>query len=188
MTEKAFDLTNLEVDAQGRHMCPGQIPTFASAGDIHSRQVPEEHANGDYRPGGIPPEMPPTLVGSRKSRQERARDFAARAQAVAQKTRNLIVLEAESSYYRLLEAQNKSAGLRDAGKAGTRLIEETPKDFAGLQKVKVEDVLTNLVLGAQARSQYNEALWQYLLAAAALERVTGGGFCPDLASTLAKGK
>lgn len=191
MTSKFVDLTNLEVDAQGKHRMPGQVPTFADAGDIHARQIPQDRSNADYHPGGIPPEMPPTLVGSRTMRMERAKSFSARAAAVAEKTRKLIILEAENAYFEATELRTRidgpvdptmgkrTGGLRDAARAGARLVDETPKDVAGLQKVKIEDLLTNLVLGSQARGQYNEAIWKYILALASLERVTAGGFCAD---------
>jgi hypothetical protein len=191
MAAKFVDLTNLEVEAQGKHRMPGQIATFAQAGDIHARQIPQDRSNADYHPGGIPPEMPATLVGSRTMRMERAKDFSARAAAVSEKTRKLIILEAENAYFEANELRNRIegptdpttgkriGGLRDAARAGGRMVEETPKDVAGLQKVKIEDLLTNLVLGSQARGQYNEALWRSILALASLERVTAGGFCAD---------
>ncbi len=50
------------------------------------------------------------------------------------------------------------------------------KDFAAGQRVKVEDVVNAHVLASQARSQYNEYLYQQILALAELERVTAGGF------------
>jgi outer membrane protein TolC len=174
---RAVELFDLEVTAQGRHILPGTVNTFAAGGDIHARLIPQDRTNGEYHPGGLPPEMPAMLVGSRGNRMQRARDFLARAQAIAQKTENLITLEATDFYHRALELQLKVAILGQAAEAGQRLAKETRLDFASLQKVKIEDVLTNLVVGAQARSQYNEALWQYLLALAGLERVTAGGFC-----------
>ena len=57
-----------------------------------------------------------------------------------------------------------------------RLAANTREDFRSDQKVKIEDVLTNEVLAGQARSSANEALYQNVLALAALERVTAGGF------------
>ena len=40
-----------------------------------------------------------------------------------------------------------------------------------------------LVLAAQADSDYIEAAYQYILALAALERITAGGFCAGLTGT-----
>jgi outer membrane protein TolC len=174
---KAVELFDLEAEAQGKRCLPGLVPTFASGGDIHARPIPQDRTNGEYHPGGVPPEMPSNLAGSRTNRVQRAHDFSARASAVSEKTENLVVLEAIDFYYRALEAQHKVEGLREAAAAGAKLAEDTPKDVAGLQKVKIEDVLTNIVLSGQARNQFNEALWRYLLDLGALERVTGGGFC-----------
>jgi len=180
MSCKLAEVFDLEVAAQGKHCLPGQQPTFASGGDIHARQVPADRINGDYLPGTLPPEMPPFLVGSKAMRQQRAHDLATRAHALAEKTRNLIALEAENYYFRTLESQRKVDILREAAKAGVALSEETRKGFAGGQNVKIDDVLSTEVVSAQARSQLNEAHWQYLLNLAALERVTGGGFIAGL--------
>jgi outer membrane protein TolC len=185
-TSRAAEVFDLEVAAQGKHRLPGQVPTFAAGGDIHAQPVPMGNTYGEYRPAAVGPEMPTTLVGSRCSRMERARDFASRAASVAQKTHNLIVLDAEDTYQRYLEAKDKVAALRDAAKAGSQLAEDTRADFRGAQKVKIEDVLGNEVLSAQARTQFNEALLGYVISLASLERVTTGGFCAGFAEALVK--
>jgi outer membrane protein TolC len=112
---------------------------------------------------------------------ERAKDLAGRAGAVADKTRNLIVLEAEDAYYKWLELGQKVTANREAAEAGKRLAKSTRDAWRNDQKVKIEDVLTNEVVAAQARSSYNESLYQYILALAALERITAGGFASGLA-------
>ena len=42
--------------------------------------------------------------------------------------------------------------------------------------MKIEDILTNEALAAQAAATYNEALYQLVVALADLQRVTAGGF------------
>src|SRR5207245_5656575 len=125
--------------------------------------VPQGMSDGEYRPGALAPEMPPTLVGRRRDRMDRARDFSDRADAVVDKTSNLIVREAEDAYLRWEEMARKVTATRDGADAGTRLARNTREDFRAEQKVKIEDVLTNEVLAGQARSAYNEAHYQYLL-------------------------
>jgi outer membrane protein TolC len=180
----ALEVYNLEIDAQGKNCMP-VVKTFAAAGDIHARAVPPAVMNEEYRPGALAPEMPVDLVGSKCCRQERARDFVGRATAVADKTHNLIVLEAEDAYYKWLEMGRKEAVNREAAESGARLAKNTRADFRAEPgkegKTKIEDILTNEVIAAQARSAHNEALYHYILALAALERITAGGFPSGLA-------
>ena len=143
-------------------------------------------SDGEYRPGALAPEMPTTLVGRRGDRMERARNFGDRADAVVDKTRNLITLEATDAYLRWEETSRKVAATRRSATAGTRLANHTREDFRADQKVKIEDVLTNEVLAGQARSSANEALYQYLLSLAALQRVTAGGFHAGLGKAAAE--
>jgi len=173
-------ITALEVDAQGTSHHPKKM-TFAAGADIHSRAVPPDISNQEYRPGGIPPEMPTTLVGSRSARMEHARDLSARASAVADKTRGLIALEAEDTYLRWQEASRKVPITREANDVSKKLADDTLNDFKGGQNVPYKDVLEALVISAQAGSAYNEARYQYVLGLAALERITGGGFSAGLA-------
>ena len=49
--------------------------------------------------GGILPEMPTQLVGSKYDRVCRAMAFAQRAEALYEKARNLIVVEAEGTFF-----------------------------------------------------------------------------------------
>jgi len=174
-TGLAADVFHLEVDAQGKSCLPGSIPTFASGGDIHARQVPQGSRGADYKPAGVALEMPAFLVGHKCSRQQRARELAERAGAVAEKSRNLVVLEAEDTFFKFVEAQRKVKQTREAAESGTRLSKETQEDWRE-KKAKVEDVLTNEVVAAQGRAAHNEAIFNYLIELAALERVTAGGF------------
>jgi len=169
------EVTCLEAEAQGSSHHK-RVETFAAGSDIHASQVPQGIQNNEYRPGGVPPEMPTLLAGSRSDRVKRAQSFNARAQAVAETTRNLIVLEAEDAFLRWEEAALQVPDAREAAEAGDKLADDVSKDFTAGLRVKVEDVINSRVLGSQARSQYNEYLYRQILALADLERITGGAF------------
>lgn len=181
MSDTAATIACLEVDAQGKTCKPGVVRTFAAGADIHSHQVPQGVSNGEYRPGAIPPEMPPFMAGSKANRMDRARHLHARASACADKARGLIILEAEDAYLKWTEALQKVTQSREAAAAGHRLAKNTGEAFRNQQKVTIEDLLTNEVIAGQAKGSFNEAVYQYVLALANLERVTGGGFTAGFA-------
>ena len=174
------EVTCLEIEAQGttHHL---KLETFAQGADIHASQVPQGMHNGEYQPAAIVPEMPVMLVGPRCDRMETARSYNSRAVAVEVKTRNLIALSAEDAFLRWEEASRKAVHAKKAAETGNKLANDLNKDFTGGLKVKVEDVMTAHVLASQARSQYNEFLYNEILALADLERVTAGAFCAGLA-------
>jgi outer membrane protein TolC len=126
--------------------------------------------------------MPVLLAGPRSYRMDRARDLSARAAAVVEKTRNLVALDAEDAYFKWEEAARKVPITREAAETGTRLSENTKKDFNANQRVRIEDILTEEVLSAQAQAAYNEALYLQAIALAGLQRVTTGGFNPGLST------
>lgn len=171
----AAEVTDLEIAAQGKTFRP-TAATFASGADLHARPVPQGIINREYRPGATGLEMPPNLAGTRSARMDRARDFSARAMAVIDKTRNLIALEAEDMFYKWEEGSRKVPQSQTAEQAGNRLAKNTREDFRAAQRVKIEDILTNEALAAQAAATYNEALYQLVVALADLQRVTAGGF------------
>jgi outer membrane protein TolC len=173
------EVTCLEVDAQGASLRK-RLETFAAGSDIHSRPVPLGDHNEEYKPGGILPEMPTLLVGSRHERVQHARDLHARAEAVVEGTRNLVALEAEDAFLRCDEATLQVAAAREAADAGDQLADDLTKDFTSGQKVRVEEVVNARVLGSQARSRYNEYLYRQILAIADVERITGGAVCGGL--------
>jgi outer membrane protein TolC len=168
-----------EIQAQGTS-CRKRMPTFAAGSDIHSRPIPPQIRNTQYRPGGVPPEMPTLLVGARAERIQRARDLYARAQAVVEVTRNLIVLEAEDGFLRWQEKSRQAAEARKAAEDGDKLADSLNKDFTTGLKVRVEEVVNARVLASQARSQYNEFRHEETLGLVDLERITAGGFCAGL--------
>ncbi len=175
------DVAGLEIDAQ-RASFLRRVQTFASGSDIHSRPVPETvRSENEYRPGGVAPEMPSLLVGSRGNRVERAASLRDRADSVAALTGNLIALQAEDAFLRWEQATEQLTPARSGAEAAQKLADDVSKDFTTGQKVRVEDVVNLRVLASQARSQYNEYLYRQILALAELERVTGGVFCAGLA-------
>ena len=63
---------------------------------------------------------------------------------------------------------------------GKQLADGLAKDFTAGLKVKVEEVINAHVLASQAQSQYNEFLYDEILALVDLERITAGAFCAGL--------
>jgi hypothetical protein len=167
----------LEVDAQGsvHHL---SVPTFAANSDIHAVPVPPNIRDGTYRPGGLPAEMPTTLSGSRDNRVSQARELQCRAEEVVEKTRKLIILEADDAYQRWAAAAQQLGPFREAGDQAETLGGKLEKDVkAGAVESTVEDLFNIRVLARQNQLEYNTALFNYLLALADLERITAGGFC-----------
>jgi outer membrane protein TolC len=178
------DLTCLESKAQGtsNHR---KMETFAAGGDIHAVPVPPGVHNDEYRPGGLPPEMPTLLVGQTADRVKRALDFNARAVAVSETATNLVILEAEDAFLRWEQATLQIAKAREAADTGDKMADDLNKEFTAGLRVKVEEVINARVLASQARAQLNEFLYRQILALADLERITGGGFCAHLADATA---
>ena len=168
-----------EIKAQGTSHKPS-MRTFASASDIHSHQVPQGVRNGEYRPGAVPMEMPPMLAGGRGGRVEQAEALHARALAVVDKTQNLIVLETEESYFKCVEARAKADQLAAAAKKARAHADRVRENFKASEQTTSETALNAGVTATQTEIFANEAHYHYLLALAALERITAGGFCPGL--------
>ncbi len=179
-TDLTAEAAALEIDAQAARI-RRVVNTFAAGADLYAKHVPQPIYGEEFRPGGIPLAMPHVLVGPRAGRVETAQELSAQAAAVTQKTRNLIILEAEEAYYQWEEWSRKVIALGEAEKVGTRLGRRLHEEFRGPLKGLVETLVPESLLAAQARTDYNEALFRQAIALAALERVTGGAFCADLA-------
>jgi outer membrane protein TolC len=181
----AAEITAYEIKAQKLSLLPS-ARTFASAGDIHARPVPQGMANHEYRPGALSLEMPPSLAGPKASRVEQARALHARAQAVVDKTRDLIALEADNAYLRWLEASNQLAQFEQAADRAAKLAKGLRERFEELNSpVTAEQVLNAGVLATEFQTRANEARYLHLLALAALERIAAGGFCASYNSQAA---
>jgi outer membrane protein TolC len=176
----AAEVTCLEVDAQAAS-CRLKSDTFAAGSDIHVDVLPAGVHDEVYKPGATGPEMPTLLAGFKSDRVEQARTYSARAEAVAEKTRGLIALEAEQAYLHWLEANRKAPPAREAAAAAEKLHKGLRDKFdPRVPKVTPDELINAGVLATQLRLQANQAAFQELLGLAALERVTGGGFCAGL--------
>jgi outer membrane protein TolC len=168
------EVTDLEARAQHWSFNPSS-KTYGAASDIHAKPIPQGVANGEYRPGAIGPHMPTFLIGRRPERVQRAHDLADRAQAVVDKTHNLVALEIEAAYLKWQEAAEKIRNLQDTPGAANKIASTVQSRFdAG--NVTGEELLRANTLEDYARSQYQEALFNQILALAALERSTAGSY------------
>jgi outer membrane protein TolC len=165
----------LEIEAQATGHRQ-QMHTFAAGSDVHQVAVPPATHNNEYRPGAVGPEMPSMLAGPRPDRIQHARSLAGRADAVVATTSNLITLEVTDAFLRWEQASRQAQQARKAADAGEKLADGLSKDLAAGLKVKVDEVVGARVLAAEARSRYNEYLYQEIIALADLERASAGGF------------
>lgn len=172
-------ITCIEGDAQATSISQ-RMETFAAGIDIHSTQVPQGSNGIEYRPPGLPPEMPTLLLGTRPERLKQVQALMARAENVLGTTRNLVALEVEDAFLRWEESSQQSRKAREAAETGDKLADELRKDLAAGLKVKIEDVVAARMLASQARADYNEYHYRELVALADLERATAGGFCAGL--------
>ncbi|HUR53302.1 MAG TPA: TolC family protein, partial [Gemmataceae bacterium] len=172
----ALDAFRLEVYAQARVKCGSTVRTFASGSDIHARPVPPGSRGAEYRPEPLSPEMPPQLVGSQTDRVNRAMAYCRRAEAMHEDTRNLIALEATIAFHQYEEAATKLKNGKDKFKAGKDLMERTREGFDNPKASKAE-LVSAYVAASKAQSDYVKAVFDHLLALAALERITGGAIC-----------
>jgi hypothetical protein len=167
------DVTRLEVLAQNANKLSLRVATFANAGDIHARPIPPAQREPDYKPGAIGPEMPDKIVGKVHTRTAIAGQYAERAEAAAQQARSLVGLEAEIGYARYVEASKKVDVFKFAAAQSKEMIERQ-REAAGGNLTK-EGILTTEVSVAQTFANYNQALYDQLVALANLERITAGG-------------
>ena len=177
----AAQVTGYEVDAQASRLLSPSVRTFAANSDVHSQPVPSGMYEENYRPAAVPPEMPTQISGSRSGRVEQAKAYNARAEAVADKTRGLIALEAEQAYYRWQEAANREKRYREAAdRAEKQAADVRMRIRTGFKAGSIDNVLYFQQLSSEMRVEANQARYQKLIALAALERVTAGGFCAGL--------
>lgn len=179
-TCSAAQVAALEIKAQGA--ARGRTAqTFAAGADIHAQPVPQGLRNGDYRPGGIGLDYPIQLVGSCAERVQQAQALGSRADAVCEKTRNLVTLEAQDVYYRYLDWANRAPRLAEAARLAEKRSDAISKLFeprVAKPRALLDEVLDASFMTTTLRVQANEADFRYLLILADLERVTAGGFCP----------
>ena len=161
---------------RGRSRSSGSSQLSASAADLHSKVLPQADRGKDYRPGVVPPEMPPQLVGSKFDRVSRAITYSERAEAVYESAHTLVTLEAENTYFVFEMASEKLQLAKERYEKGLAL-QQYLKDTA--PDIKAKDTLfAGWVVVAKAQADYIEANLNYILALSALERVTAGGIRP----------
>jgi outer membrane protein TolC len=175
-----LQVAELEVKAQYRKIFGLRNPTFAAAGDVHSKMVPQSIHNGEYRPGGFAPEWPTILVGNRNDRTARAEALTGRSAAVVDKAVSLVSLDVEAQYFKwqeaITEVQELSA-IQDLARGLPARIEKlNPGDFTS------RAIIDANVTAITVRTQLNDALHMHALALAGIERATAGAFrifpCP----------
>jgi outer membrane protein TolC len=174
------DAFRLEVYAQSAVRFRKTVPTLATGGDIKAREVPAtvRDLKLQYKPGAIIPEMPPQLVGNQADRVSRAMAYSQRADAVFEKARNLVRLEAENAFYEFDYASKLVVEGKAKFEFGKDMMERV-KELVDNPNAERDQLVGGYVQAAKAQSDYVEAVWQYLLTLAHLERVTAGGVRPD---------
>lgn len=177
MAAAGVDAFRLEVYAQGKIPFKRVVPTLASGTDLHSKEIPQAMRGKDYRPGAIAPEMPPQLVGSKFDRVCRAMTYSQRAETVYDSARSLVTLEAENTFFEF-QLAGKKLQLAKLQYDKALELQQYFKDTA--QDIKAKDVIVQgMVITAKVQSDYVTAVYEYLLALSALERVTAGGIKPS---------
>jgi len=175
----AADAFRLEVYAQGQLRFRRSVPTLGSASDIHSRLLPtgSRDPGKDYRPEPIPPEMPPQVVGSKEDRVARVLAYSHRADAVYEKARNLMILEAENTFIQYEMASRQLTAHKDAFKSAKNAMDRIREQFDN-PKAPKDQMLLGYAQAAKSMAGYVESVFHYLETLAALERVTAGGVRP----------
>ncbi|MFO0805230.1 MAG: TolC family protein [Gemmataceae bacterium] len=175
----AADAFRLEVYAQGSLRFKRAVPTLGSASDIHSRLLPpgSRDPGKDYRPEPIPPEMPPQVVGSKQDRVDRVLAYSHRADAVFEKARNLIILEAEKSFFDYEKASKQLSAAKAANAEAMDALKLISAQFSE-PKAPKDLLLMGFAQSSKAIASNVEATFNYLQTLAALERVTAGGVRP----------
>jgi outer membrane protein TolC len=176
----AEQITSLEIDAQHAILLPTGR-TFAAGSDIHAQPLQAGSNGQEYKPAAVGLEMPTTLAGSKQARMEQAGHYHDRAVAVADKTRQLIALEAEDAFLRWQEKSTKARKLQQAAAESQKFSDRLRRKFDPKQTSypTLNDVLHAGVITTRLEIEALEGQFQALVALAALERVTAGGFCVD---------
>ncbi len=173
----AASISCLEIEAQSRSPRV-KVPTFASGADIHAKAIPYGTFGDDYRPGALGLEFPTMfagLPGPRSARVERAKDLAARAGSVVEKTRNLVALEAEDAFLKWEESSTHIEKLKAVVEKAESAAQKTLQGLLGGVVSSYRDVIELQVITAQAQAQLNKAYYDHLIALTEIERVTAGG-------------
>lgn len=177
MASLAADVTRLEALIQWAHKFRFRVETFAGAADIHSRPLPPGSKDGEYRPDVIGPEMPKTLIGDKYARSQRAWFLATRSEAVLEKTRNLVTLEAHNAFFEYYYAgfsMETAKKMSEASNSNLKLLKEVAGDRVDKSST-LQQLLEAQDLAAKGQAAHNKAVYQRIAALANIERITAGG-------------
>jgi outer membrane protein TolC len=180
------DVVELEVSAQQAVRLQASVKTFASGSDIHAQPLPSGTYDEGYVPGPIGPEMPPFLNGCRKDRVHQAQIYHERTLWMADKVRRLIVLQVDQAFLRYQEASERRRRLSRAAKLAQKESQTRQDSYLKALQApmpprpgsysSLDEVLEAGRRATELRSEANRALYDALLALAALEKATGGAF------------
>ena len=175
MASLAVEVTRLEAYAQWAIRIRYRAETFAAGADIHSRPLPYGNQDGEYRPSALGPEMPPSMFGKRAQRSQKAWELVCRSQAVLDKTRNLVTLEAEDAFVEYSSAGTAmvyAKRLSDAGTKSKMILEEAGAKVSSAASLR--EMLEAQEEAAKGKAAYNEAVFKRIAALANIERITAG--------------
>jgi outer membrane protein TolC len=102
--------------------------------------------------------------------------FSERAESMYDSVRSGVILEAQNAYFEFQLASERMVLAKEKYDKGLDL-QQFLKDSAPDIRAK-DQIVAGMVIGAKAQSDYVEAVYQYILALAALERITAGGIRP----------
>ena len=88
-----------------------------------------------------------------------------------------MIVEAETTFYYFEQTSKGLADAKEGFKASKSLVDRVREQFDN-PKAPKEQLLLGYAQAAEAQTGYVEAAYRYLLALAALERVTAGGIRP----------
>lgn len=176
MAAAGVDAFRLEVCAQAAVKYRQKVPTLAFGSDLHSRLVPLAHRNGDYRPGALAPEMPVTLVGKHEFRVKRATEISERQDALYDKTKDLVTLEATNSYLAWVASTERVKYAKGRYEEAKRIADDA-REVAANQN-DPELAIRYQALAGKAQAEFMLAVFEHLKSLATLERVTSGGVKP----------
>ena len=174
------DAFRLEVCAQGLIKYRPTAVTLATGSDLHARLVPTAERDGTYRPGGLAPEMPPSLAGKRDDRVARATELSRRQDALYDETVNLIRLEAARAYLAWEAATQQVKEAKQKFETSRRLVDESRA--AAIARQDPDLLVQNEAKAGRAQKEYVDAVYEHIRSLAALERVTAGAVVPKFPS------
>jgi len=188
--DAASAISCLEIEAQAAMRRNGR--TFAMFSDIHVAAAPPLGGGPTYTPGPIGWEMPVKLVGPKPYRVERAKELHNRINAVREKTRQLIALEAQDAYTRYVEARDSIPLAKQAEDSAREVLGEATRKYLRQVRLDPDKLIDATAKLDDSRVKHLEARHKYVVALIYLENVTAGAIrpfgCHDIALSEKMGK